>query len=352
MDNKTHLVARLRGTAEIGAELAARPECGPGDIIVQVRLCGICGSDLAMYRGGAAMVGAILGHEFVGHISEVGAQTSGFALGQRVVVNPMIEMIGLGKAAGAFANYARVADARIGINVFPVPDSVSDEMAALVEPYAVALRAASLSGIEAGKKAVIFGAGAIGLCILAALRDRGVEDVVVIEPSQRRREVATAMGAMSTIDPLSQEVHSTVLAALGSEDLGFGDYGPLGTAQAVFDCAGVPGILPASLRLLGARGRLVIVAEPKDPSLPDLRLLQWRELSVVGVLAYAEEFAASIERVSSGAVDLLPLISHRFPLRDISNAFAMQMDAEAAVKVLVEAGLVAKPTIPCSLASR
>lgn len=338
MDNGTHLVARLRGTAEIGAELAARPECGPRDIVVQVRLCGICGSDLAMYRRGEALVGAVLGHEFVGQISEIGAETSGFALGQRVVVNPMIGSIGLGKAAGAFANYALVPTARLGVNVFPVPDSVSDEMAALVEPFAVALRAVNLSGIEAGQKAVIFGAGTIGLCILAALRDRGVEDVVVIEPSQRRREVATAMGVMTAIDPRSGEVHSSVLAAIGSEELGFGDYGPLGTARAVFDCAGVPGILPAALRLLGSGGRLVIVAEPKDPTLPDLRLLQWRELGVVGVLAYAEEFAASIARVSSGAVDLLPVISHRFPLREISTAFATQMDAEAAVKVLVDAG--------------
>jgi 2-desacetyl-2-hydroxyethyl bacteriochlorophyllide A dehydrogenase len=332
-----HTVGRLDAPRRIRMDRTAIPEAGPADVLVRVASTGICGTDLAFFREGAPLPGAILGHEFSGTVVAAGADVRGIAVGDRVVANPMIDLVGLGRLPGSFAEYLRVPAAEAGRNLFALPAAISDEAGALVEPFAVALHAVNRARAGAGDKVAIYGAGPIGLCVLAALRARGVTRVVAIEPSARRRAIALAMGAAAVHDPVSGSSRAFVGRLFGEEATPYDD-APLAQADVAFDCAGVAAALDDAVHSLARRGRLVLVADPHHAALTALRLVMLRELEVLGALAYDDEFDAAIALLAEGTVDLSPLVTHRFALADLAQAFAAQMDAETAVKVLVAPG--------------
>lgn len=332
MDTQT--VGRLQGPADIIASTDAVPSAGPHDIVIRVAVCGICGTDLSFYRHGAAPAGAILGHEFSGRIVAMGDQVTNVAIGQRVVVNPMDGAIGLGHVPGAFAQYVRLAGAALDRNLFLLPDSISDELGALIEPFAVGLHAVNNARVTPDDRAVIFGAGTIGLCVLAALRARGVTNILVADLSDKRLALAKAMGASAVHNAASGSVPAFVADHYGSETVRYAAE-PLAQASVAFDCAGAPAAFRDALHSLAVKGRLVLVADPHDHDLPNLRFVMLRELTVLGALAYEDEFSDVIDLLGSGKVDLLPLVTHRLPLGDIAEAFRVQMDPDEAVKVLV-----------------
>jgi len=330
-------VGRLDAPGRIRIDTADIPEAGPGDVIVKVGMTGICGTDLAFYREGLPVAGVVLGHEFAGEIVAAGCEVAGIALGDRIVANPMIDFVGLGAIPGAFSEYLRIPQAEPGRNIFVLPDSVSTENGALVEPFAVALHALNRGRARPGERAVIYGAGPIGLCVLAALNARGVEGVLVVEPSARRRAMALEMGAAAVHDPRGGDSAAFVATHVGADDTPYAE-SPLGRADIAFDCAGVAPALGAAAASLRARGRLVIVADPHENVLAPLRLVMLRELEVIGACTYEDEFPEAIALLSSGKADLSGIVSHRLPLARLDEAFAIQMDAEQALKVLVVPG--------------
>jgi threonine dehydrogenase-like Zn-dependent dehydrogenase len=327
-------VGRLDAPRRIRMDRAAIPEAGPGDVLIKVSRTGICGTDLAFFREGAPEAGAILGHEFAGTVVAAGSEVRGVAAGDRVVANPMIDLLGLGRLAGSFAEYLRLPAAGPGRNIFTLPASISDETGALIEPFAVGLHAVSRARAKAGDRIVIYGAGPIGLCVLAALRSRGLERILVVDPSDKRRSIALAMGAQAAHDPKTASAPAFVAGHFGAEDLPYTAQ-PVALADIAFDCAGVARSLDDAAHSLAERGRLVIVADPHETPFPHLRLVMLRQLEVLGALAYDDEFAEAIALLASGTVDLSPLVTHRFPLARLAEAFAVQMDADNAVKVLV-----------------
>lgn len=333
---RKQVVARLHGEYDIAPGTDDIPEAGPKDVVIRIAVCGICGTDLAFYRTGSVPSGAILGHEFSGRVVAVGEQVAGVTAGQRAVVNPMHNGLGLGQVAGAFAQYIRLEGAEAGLNLHPLPDSISDELGALIEPFAVGLHAANRAGVTADDRAVIFGAGTIGLTVLAALRARGVKDILVIDLSDRRLDLAREMGAGAVHNPASGSVRAFIGGHYGEEELRYLPE-PVALASVVFDCAGAAPVPHDALRSLAPGGRLVLVADPHGLELPDLRLVMLRELHVMGALAYTGEFAEAIDLLDRGVVDLMPLITHRFPLNEISDAFRVQLNPDKAVKVLVTA---------------
>lgn len=319
-------------------DTAEIPEAGPQDVVVQVNRAGICGTDLAIFRAGSPVPGTVLGHEFSGTVVAAGNRVAGVAAGDRIVANPMMDYLGLGRLPGAFAEYLRVPEADVGRNVFVLPDTVSDEAGALIEPFAVALHAINRSRAQMGERVVIHGAGPIGLCILAGLKARGVAGVLVVEPSAHRRDMALAMGASAVHDPVYGNPRDFVGAHFGLSDAR--DGGPTsGLADVAFDCAGVAPSLDAAVLSLGRRGRLALVADPHDCPLAALRLVMLRELEVIGSATYDDEFNEAIDLLASGRADLSALVTHRFPLARISDAFAMQMDPAQAGKVLIIPGI-------------
>lgn len=329
-------VGRIRKGGAFEICDAETPQAGADDVIVEVGSCGICGTDLAMFREDSAPDGAVLGHEFSGTVVSTGTAVTAIETGQRVTVNPMVDYVGLGRVPGAFARYVRVPSPEPGRNIFTLPDTIDDETGALIEPFAVALHAVNRSGARPGERAVIFGAGPIGLCVVAALRARGVEEILAIDPSAKRRALAGTMGASAVHGPQDGSSIAFVAGHFGS--LSFPHIpDPVAQADMAFDCAGVEPALRDALHSLSSGGRLVLVADPHDAALPDLRLVMLHELRVMGALAYENEFSEAIDLLGRGAVDLSPLISHRFTLEELETAFRTQLDPEEAIKVLVRA---------------
>jgi (R,R)-butanediol dehydrogenase/meso-butanediol dehydrogenase/diacetyl reductase len=184
MPMKSVMVTGRGTTAIVEVE---EPVAGPRDVLVKVRACGICGSDhmYTRYGGIPPRQGATpLGHEPAGEVVQVGAEVRDVSVGDHVVINPMAAsdgIIGSGGAQGAFSPFIVLFDAVAGTHFRVIPDEIPFEVAALNEPMAVARHAVNRSGAKAGEKAVVFGAGPIGLGALLSLKAKGVEHVVVID---------------------------------------------------------------------------------------------------------------------------------------------------------------------------
>lgn len=331
---ESQIVGRLLTKQNIGLDTAAMPRAGADDVIIKVSSCGICGTDLAIYRDGSMPPGTILGHEFSGMITAAGKDVRGLNIGDRVTANPMLLGLGLGRVSGAFAQHVQISAPRLGENIFKLPDAMADETGALIEPFAVGLHAVTRSRAAPGERVVIFGAGTIGLCVLAALRARGVDDILVVEPNEKRLALAAAFGAAALHDPRQGSARAAAGRRFGEEPVRYCEE-PLANADIVFDCAGVRQTLQDGIRALAPNGRLVLVADPHHAELPDFRLVLLRELEIIGALAYAQEFVEAIVLLGEGKIDLSPLITHRFALEDIAEAFRVQLDAAQSVKVLV-----------------
>lgn len=331
-------VGRLLAEHRVELDSSEIPRVGPEDVVIKVSSCGICGTDLAFYREGSLPSGTILGHEFSGTITAAGERVSGLRIGDRVTANPMNSgLLGLGRAPGAFAEYLRIASPKLGQNIFKLPEGMSNETGALVEPFAVGLHAVNRARAQPGDRVVIFGAGTIGLCVLAALRARGVENILVVEPNAKRLTLAASFGAAEILNPRESSARAAAGKRFGEENVAYCEE-PLARADIVFDCAGVRQIFQDAVRALAVRGRLVLVADPHSVVLTELRLVMLRELEVIGALGYEAEFEEAIGLLAGGTVELSSLITHRFSLTDIAEAFRVQLDAERSVKVMVYPG--------------
>lgn len=209
-----------------------RPVPGPKDALVRVRACGICGTDTFFLHLGGMPTGADgstraipLGHEPAGEVVEVGAEVTGLAVGNRVVVNPQAAptgIIGCGGELGGMDEYLLVENAKVGTSVAVLPDDMPFDVAALNEPMAVARHAVNRSGARPTDKVVVFGAGPIGLGAAIWLKLRGVEHVTVVDIIPERLETALSVGADAVVDSAVEdltgrlkELHGEAANALG-----------------------------------------------------------------------------------------------------------------------------------------
>ncbi|MDE2340542.1 MAG: alcohol dehydrogenase catalytic domain-containing protein, partial [Alphaproteobacteria bacterium] len=198
-----HLL-KIHDTNDVRLDDYARPDHGPKDVVVKMKAVGICGSDLSYIKiGGIPTPGTLtaLGHEGAGEVLHVGADVTGIAVGQPVIVNPMMtpSNIGSGGPEGAFTEELLVREARLHDSIFPIPEGVSYEVAAMCEPLAVALHGVNRAQVKPGDKVVVFGCGPIGLGMVLWLVDRGVSDVVALDLAPERRERALALGARAAL---------------------------------------------------------------------------------------------------------------------------------------------------------
>lgn len=347
--------ARFHGRGDIRVDEVPEPQVRPGTVLVEVEWCGICGSDLHEYLEGPIFVPTAeaphpltgesmpvtLGHEFAGVVAEVGAGVDDVRVGDRVVVEPYVVcgrcdacrqgrynvchslgFVGLSGGGGGFSRYV-VAERRW---IHPLGDLGTD-VGALIEPLAVAYHAVRLSGARPGQSAVVFGAGPIGLVTTAALTAAGVEQVVVIEPAEARKQKAAGAGAATVLDPRSVEVVEAVHEL--TEGRG---------ADVTFECAGVDQVLATAIRSTRVGGTCVNVAIWGHEARVAMNDLVFREISVLGSLAYAHDHPATIEMVTSGRVDPFQFITGRIGLDDIvEQGFRELVDnKEENVKILVQ----------------
>lgn len=312
------------------------PEAGPDGILVKVRAVGICGTDLHTYRTGMFKEmglsieggGTLIGHEFSGDVVEVGANVEGFDLGDRVV----------GVTLAAYAEYARVGPELVGVPIlFKLPDHVSYEEAATIEPLAVSLATVKRGQPQETDTVLILGAGMIGLGCLQALRALyPVKQIFVSDVSERRLSVARAMGADVTIDATREDVVKKMLELTGSEPVLYSKK-PTAHVDLVIESAGATVTPQQALEVVTPNtGRVVIVSLYEETPRIDLNDLVTKNHAIYGVFAYGlEDFLESIELLASGKIDRKPLITHRFPLDQAADAFETQSRATDCFKVVI-----------------
>jgi (R,R)-butanediol dehydrogenase/meso-butanediol dehydrogenase/diacetyl reductase len=333
-------VGVYRGIRTIAVEEAPEPVAGPADIVLDVKACGICGSDLHTYLEGALVqLGQVLGHEFAGEVVEVGSDVTEIAVGDRVTGIPIqpcgvcrrcaeglghlcehMHETGIGFGIpGAFADRLRIPNATLGANVHHLPDELSYTDGASVEPLGIAVHGVRRAGAQAGHAALVYGLGTIGLHVAQVLRARGVDPVFGIDLSPLRRGLAVELGVVALAHA------SEIEGALGGREL-----------DLVFECTGVPDLVQGSFELVRPRGTVVIVALYDRPATIDTMYFMHKELTMVAsVMVTPEDFTESLELLRSGRALGERLVTHHAALAELPHAFALQCDKDATIKVMV-----------------
>ncbi len=327
------------GPRDIRFEEVAKPKIGKGDVLLRVRACGICGSDLHTYRLGQFLDlglpiesgGRIMGHEYSGEVVEIGGEVEGLRVGDRITT----------AAGGANAEYLRLAATRLRV-VVHIPPEVSYEEAATNEPLATSLHAVDLAKPADEETIVIMGAGIIGLGVLQVLRTQSSARVAVVDLSDKRLAMAQKLGADIIINAGREDPYQKMLEITGERAISFMAV-PVGGVDTVFDCAGCTAdfegtpALQQALSMVRENGKVVLVAVFEKPLQIDHNLIMRKGTSLLGSWAWTpEEFAQAMELMRSGKVDRKPLITHEFPLERAKEAYETQLKAEEAIKVLLK----------------
>ncbi len=301
---------RGQGHFELDPE-APVPRLGEGEVLVKVRYCGVCGSDLHLSQNIARVEpGDTLGHEISGVIAEVGAGFSRVKPGDRVTAH----------CAGGYADFVKTTEDR----VIPLPESVTFEQAALSEPFAVGLRSVRDSGLKAGDRAGVIGAGPIGLMALLAAKLAGALEVYVCEVSPARIEAARRLGAAAVFNPKTQDAAGE-LQKLAPDGL-----------DVVYDCAGAPGTLELALRLLKRDGTVMVVGLSGLPDQFNARWLMVKHARIMSVPGAAEVWPLSVQLIGQGRVDPSAIVSHVVPIEELPRYLDLLMDPAGHVQVLVD----------------
>ncbi len=313
----------LHGKNQIHVEDRPVPRVEKNDVLIKVGACSICGTDLRAYNTGDLFPpGTVAGHEFAGDVVDAGKAVEGIKKGDRVCVKPMPEMIGI-LIDGGFAEYALIKNATLDENILILPDTISDEEGALIEPLAVGIHGVNRLNPKPEDNVVIFGAGPIGLCTVIGLKAAGVNNILVTDFSQMRLDLAMELGAGEVLN-------------IGKKNLGE-FMGSRPQPEAIVECAGVLQAMTDAINMVATLGKVLVLATYEEKFEIDLLSIQLKEIDLIGSLAYTTyEFKQAIDIISSGKIDTKKLITHRFSLDDISRAFEVQKNADEAVKVMIK----------------
>ena len=316
------------------------PVPGPGQVLVAVRSCGICGSDLHFAAHGELMLemseqagagaGGIevdlsrdifMGHEFSAEILEAGPDTETHPTGTMVTSLPiMLSAKGFDPIVYSNSTLGGYAERMLlsAPLLIPIPNGLDPKHAALTEPMSVGLHAVNKSNIAPGETALVIGCGPIGIAIIAALSVRGVESIVASDFSPKRRELATAMGAHQVLDPAQGSPFDSV------------------KARVVFEAVGVPGIIDDILRRARRGTRLIVAGVCMQPDAMHPFFGIAKEISMQFVLAQTpDEFAESLRALADGEIDVAPMITGEVGLDEVGAAFDDLADPERHCKILV-----------------
>lgn len=307
--------ARWYNQHDIRVEETTEPTPQPGEVKIKVAWAGICGSDLHEYVAGPIFIPVgephvltkdtapiIMGHEFSGEITEVGEGVERFQPGDRVTIEPIyrcgkcaacktgrynlcehLGFHGLAGGGGGFAEYTTVPE----VMVHPIPDEMTFEQAALVEPAAVALHAIRMSKLRPGDTAAVFGAGPIGLLTIQSLLLSGASKVFAVEISEERKQLAAELGAI-VIDPTEGDPVEAIRNATGD-----------GVAVS-YEVTGIPAVLQQAIDCTAIAGETVIVSIWETNPSFNANEIVLKERYVTGTIAYRDIFPAVIDLIASG----------------------------------------------------
>jgi len=329
----------IHGVGDARLDSYERPAAGPKDVVIRMKACGICGSDLSYIKiGGIPTPGTItaLGHEGAGEVLEVGTEVEGIAVGQAVIVNPMMTPgnIGSGGPEGAFTEELLVREARLGDSILPIPRGIPYDVAAMCEPLAVAMHGVNRAEVKAGDKVVVFGCGPIGLGMILWLVDRGVTDVVALDLAPERRERALALGARAALDPTTVDLRAE-LAKLHGEVRSYGRVG-VGT-DAYIDAAGAPNILGDVIMMARFHARMVITAAYMKPVEVPLGRMLTSEMTITTAMGYPTEMPEVVAAMPRLKDKIASMISHKLPFDRVIEGLGIAATPQSA-KVMIEFG--------------
>jgi (R,R)-butanediol dehydrogenase/meso-butanediol dehydrogenase/diacetyl reductase len=342
----------LHGRRSMAYEEVADPTPGDNEVVVEVGLCGICGSDLHLYDSEMAPDGIVMGHEYGGTIVALGKDVRGWEAGDRVVGAPQppclncafcrrgefdfcyqhyrLDMQRAGTAlpggaslgSGGYGPLTKITAPRL----MRVPDDLDDRQAASIEPAAVGFHAVKHSGMRLGDRVAILGAGPIGLYTLQCAIAAGAKKVAVAEPAAGRAAIANDLGADSVLNP--REV--TDVAAAFAESLG-------GQPDVVFDAAGVPATLQQAVDVVRPGGSVMMVGVSFEPA--PVRPATWvtKRVTVRAAFAYSRaDYEDTIALMQRGTLRVEPVITTVVPVSEADVAFERLLTPAAEVKVLVD----------------
>ena len=317
-----------------------RPAAGPKDVVVAMKAVGICGSDVFyVHLGGLPprMGATPLGHEGAGEIIEVGAEVEGLEVSDHVVIDPMAAsdgIIGNGGAQGELSEFVVVKDAIAGVHLRVIPDDVPWDVAALNEPMAVAFHGVNRSGAGRGTKAVVFGAGPIGLGAALGLKAKGAEHVVVVDVVPNRLEKALTLGADAVIDSTKEDVVARLIELHGAEP-GFQGLPDRPRTDVAIDAAGVPIVTETALKALRRGGVLSVIAVHKEPVSLNFQELLTNEPDIRLSMGYPTEIFEVTDAIIGNWRAYQQIISDRVPFADALQAIRLAGTPGATDKVVV-----------------
>ena len=329
---------------------APEPEPGFGQVLAQVKACGICGSDLHFAKHGREMMALTkemegmpdmgmgnldidferdvwMGHEFAAEVLDVGPDTEGPKPGTLVTSIPIL--LSMSGVQGIV--YSNDVPAGYGERLLlsapmllEVPNGLSANHAALTEPMAVGLHAVNKSNIAPNDGAVVLGCGPVGLAVIAALTLKGVGHIVAADFSPARRALAATMGAHEVVDPANEGAFD-VWARTGK-----------GRGLVVFEAVGVPGIINEALRAAPHASRVVVVGVCMQPDMINPFFGISKELNIQFVLGYDPmEFASTLRAIAEGQIDVAPIITGEVDLDGVPGAFDALANPDEHCKILV-----------------
>lgn len=343
--------AVIYGKKDVRIQDIAVPEVTAGKVKVKIAWAGICGSDLHMYHHGAILSNeehplsgrkppVVLGHEFAGTVVEVGKGVTNVAVGDRVAVEPILycgncemcmkglytlcEISNTGSLGvhddGGFATYI-VTDS---YHMHKLPDNVSLEEGALIEPAAVAHHAVSKSGLKAGQRVAVFGAGPIGLFVLLCAQAAGAAETFVIDISEERLAKAKEIGATHVIHPKHEDVQDKIMTLTEKG------------VDVAFEAAGAQPTFASAIACLKRAGTLTVVAIYGEEITFDTNILFAKEAKIVWSAAYPNQFPEVIRLISNGKLDVKQVITKRIPLDNlVEEGLELLAKDKSQAKILV-----------------
>lgn len=336
--SKTMQAAVLRGIEDLVIEERPVPQPGPDEVLVQVAAVGVCGSDVHYYKHGrigdfVVTSPMILGHESSGVVVATGARVDRDRVGQRVSVEPGVPDLTCAQCLagqynlcpnmrffatppidGSLAEFVTVHSAF----AHPIPDSMSNDAAALLEPLSVGVWACRKGRVTAGSRVLVTGGGPVGLVAAQCALAFGATEVVVADLNPHRLALAAELGATATVNVTES---------------------PLSTSQyepdVLLECSGHPGATLDGLRSVVRGGRAVLVGMGGDELPVPLGHIQAREIELTGTFRYANTWPTAISLVSSGRVDVDALVTGHFPLVESLTALLAADNDPQAVKAVI-----------------
>jgi L-iditol 2-dehydrogenase len=334
---------------DIRVEQRDIPAIGDADILLKVKACALCGTDIRIYRGTKTKgirYPSVIGHEIAGIVDRCGSAVDGYSAGDPVAVCPVIPCgvcyacrrgmanLCMNRTAigyefdGGFQEYVRIPETAIRQGcVFKTPPELPFEVSALIEPLACCYNGNRRSRIMIGDIVTIMGAGPIGLMHLQLARLSGAEKIIMSDPIAGRRALAEELGADRVVDPKTEDLTEIVM----EESSGLG-------ADAAILAIGAPALVNEAFRLTRKQGTVNLFAgfPGKGESVFESNLVHYNELNVTGTASAApKHFDEAMRLAASGKVNLEKLISHRFSLEEIHQAIEVLIEGKG-IKVLIE----------------